>query len=172
MRQMKIVSRLATLGMAIILLILVSFSLWSIVSTQQAVDSTISAAHISDLYDQARYEVNVEETQVEQYRNQPVLATKMLFQNAAALLTTALLSISQDGEKHDQVTAQQALVLHSRYLNAITQLVAAVDAKNADGIEKADGISEPIFAQFKYLVSSETSANRQKAIQSLNELNR
>ncbi len=172
MGQMKIISRLATLGMALVLLVLVSFSLWSLASTQQAVDPAISAAHISDLYDQARYEVNVEETQVEQYRNQPAPATKALFQHAAMLLTTALLTISHDGDKHDRIAAQQALALHSRYLNAIMQLVAAVDAKNADDMEKADGISEPIFAQFKQVVSSETSANRQLAIQSLYELNR
>jgi diguanylate cyclase (GGDEF)-like protein len=172
MGQMKIVSRLATLGMALVLLVLVSFSLWSLASTQQAVDPAISAAHISDLYDQARYEVNVEETQVEQYRNQPAPATKALFQHAETLLTTALLAISHDGDKHDHIAAQQALALHSRYLNAITQLVAAVDAKNADDMEKADGISEPIFAQFKQEVSSETGANRQQAIQSLYELNR
>jgi diguanylate cyclase (GGDEF)-like protein len=171
MKHMKVVSRLASLGLALVLLVVVGFSLWSAIITQRLVNGASSSVHLSDLYDQTRYEVVVEESQVEQYRLHPAPATKAAFQNATMLLTRALLAASHSGEADELIAGRKQLALHSRYLQAITEMFAAIDAKNADGIERADSKSEPIFLQFKQLVNTSTGLHRKEALDSLAALN-
>ena len=169
-KSVKVLSRLASLGLALVLLMLGGFSLWSAIITQQEAKDASNSVHISDLYDQTRYEVSVEESQVELYRIWPIPATKATFQIATTLLTKALLTASQSGGKEELMEGRQQFALHHRYLQAVNEMFSAIDANDTGRIEQANAKSDSLFIQFKQSVNAATNLHRQEAIDSLNRL--
>jgi signal transduction histidine kinase/ActR/RegA family two-component response regulator len=149
----------ATGGLAAVLLILSALSIWGSVTTYRANSATRHAIAVSDAFEQARYNLNAEESLERQYRLEPSAQTRRDYDTAAS----SMLEWMQRVQTLDQAGAlsDQVFDLHAKYIDAIKRLFAAVDAGNiiqSAAIDRDD--VRPVFAQIKSLVSDATASHR------------
>ena len=124
---MKVLSRLASLGMALVLLVLVSFSIWAAITTLDAAVQAQGSVHLSEQYEQARFAVGAEESLERKYRLEPGPDVLAGHRAAGALLVSALQIVYRDGDASDRTLVKQLLALHKRYLITVDLMFAAVD---------------------------------------------
>lgn len=128
MKRMHLVSRFASLGLVVVLLILTGFSLWAATLTQQATNDARVAFQLSDLYEQARDKIVTEKTLERQYSLDPGPDIRAQHHAADATFVQDLLNVSRNGDSNDRTLVQRLLAEHNRYVLATNQLFAAVDA--------------------------------------------
>jgi hypothetical protein len=86
----RAVTRLATGGLAAVLLLLTGFALWAAYSTNRAARQADHFNRLSDAYQQARFAVAAEESLERKYRLEPGPEVRQRYQQAAAALAAAL----------------------------------------------------------------------------------
>ena len=128
MKRIHLVSRFASLGLVMVLLILTGFSLWAAVITQQATNDARVAFQLSDLYEQARYAMGTEKSLERKYRLDPNPGIRAQHLAAGTTFVQALHNVYRNGDGNDRTLVQHLLAEHKRYLLAVNQLFAAVDA--------------------------------------------
>jgi hypothetical protein len=82
----RAVTRLATAGLAAVLLLLTGFALWASSSTNRAARQADQFNRLSDAYQQARFAVAAEESLERKYRLEPGPEVRQRYQQAAATL--------------------------------------------------------------------------------------
>src|SRR5216684_2987403 len=102
MNKMRLISHLSSFGLAIILLVLASFSVWAAMSTLDAATRAKAAVHLSDLYEQAHYAVGAEESLERKYRLEPGPEALANHRAAAAMLVNVLQIVDRDGDTSDR----------------------------------------------------------------------
>ena len=82
----RTVTRLATAGLAAVLLVLTGFALSAAFSTNRAARQADRLSRLSDAYQQARFAVAAEESLERKYRLEPGPEVRQRYQQAAAAL--------------------------------------------------------------------------------------
>src|SRR5258708_29124898 len=129
MKQMNAVSRLATLGLIIVLLVFMGFALWTTMITLMLSTAVREAVSVNDLYARAYDHLGAEESLAREYRFEPSLDVRGQYQVAAAALVKDLLTASSKevgDPEEDQKLVAGVLSEHQRSLFATAQLIAAV----------------------------------------------
>src|SRR5258707_13561759 len=106
MKQMNMVSRLATLGLIIVLLVFLGFAIWTTMITLMLSTAVREAVSVNHLYARAYDHLGAEESLAREYRVEPSLDVRGQCQGAAAALVKDLLTASSkevgDPEEHDE----------------------------------------------------------------------
>jgi diguanylate cyclase (GGDEF)-like protein len=167
----RTVTRLATAGLAGVLMLLTGFALWAAYSTNRAARQADRLSRLSDAYQQVRFAVAAEESLERKYRLEPGPEVRARFQQAAASLLAALEVVRQQGDVTDRVLATQVEGDHRRFLDATERLFAAVDAGDTRRVLAIDGgETEPVFHAIEARVDLVADARHEAALAGLGEL--
>jgi diguanylate cyclase (GGDEF)-like protein len=167
------VTRLATAGLAAVLVVLTGFALWAASSTNRAARQADRLSRLSDAYQQARFAVAAEESLERKYRLEPGPEVRTKYQQAAASLLAALEDVHQRGDHADRVLKERLDAQHDRYLDAITRMFAAVDAGDTKRVLAIDESQvDPLFGSIEEQVNAEADAHHQAALAGLGALRR
>jgi diguanylate cyclase len=167
----RTVTRLATAGLAAVLLALTGFALWAAFSTNQAARQADQFSRLSDAYQQARFAVAAEESLERKYRLEPGPEVRQRYQQAAAALVAALDVVHERGNRQDRVLEERLDADHARYLDAIGRMFAAVDAGDTKRVLTIDNDQvDPLFSAIEEQVNAAADAHHQAALASLHAL--
>src|SRR5258708_33715857 len=86
MKQMNVVSRLATIGLIIVLLVFMGFAIWTTMITLMLSTAVREAVSVNDMYARADDHLGAEESLAREYRFEPSLDVRGQYQAAAAAL--------------------------------------------------------------------------------------
>ncbi len=174
MKQMNMVSRLATLGLIIVLLVFMGFAIWTTMITLMLSNAVREAVSVNDLYARAYDHLGAEESLAREYRFEPSLDVRGQYQAAAAALVKDLLTASSKevgDPEEDQHLVARVLSEHQRSLLATAQLFAAVDTGDkAKALALDRTTSGPLFEQMQQQVDGLVNEHSQEAIRRLAEL--
>jgi len=131
-------SRLASVGLVLVLLTVSLFAVWSSGATSAAASRAAAVSTLSDDYAQAATAVGTEETLEYEYRLRPVPDVRAGHDRAAAGLVAALGKVRRNGYADDRAFADRVLVEHRIYLAAIRRLFAAADRGDTAAILRID----------------------------------
>jgi diguanylate cyclase len=169
----RTVIRLATAGLAAVLLLLTGFALWAAYSTNRAARQADHFNRLSDAYQQARFAVAAEESLERKYRLEPGPEVRQRYQQAASALVAALDVVHELGSRKDRVLAERLEADHARYLDAIGRLFAAVDTSNTKRVLAIDNDQvAPLFSAIEEQVDAAADARHHQALASLHALRR
>jgi diguanylate cyclase (GGDEF)-like protein len=167
----RTVTRLATGGLAAVLLLLTEFALWAAYSTNRAARQADHFNRLSDAYQQARVAVAAEESLERKYRLEPGPEVRQRYQQAAAGLAAALDVVRERGSREDQLLAQRLEARHVRYLAAIGRMFTAVDARDTARVLTIDNDQvDPLFSAIEEQVNAAADAHHSRALASLHAL--
>jgi predicted negative regulator of RcsB-dependent stress response len=167
------VTRLATAGLAAVLVVLTGFALWAASSTNRAAHQADRLSRLSDAYQQARFAVAAEESLERKYRLEPGHEVRTKYQQAAASLLAALEDVHQRGDHADRALKERLDAQHDRYLDAITRMFAAVDAGDTKQVLAIDENQvDPLFGSIEEQVNAAADAHHQAALAGLGALRR
>jgi diguanylate cyclase (GGDEF)-like protein len=165
--------RLASPGLAAILLALTAFAIWTAVTTQTVARSARTAVSLSDDYQQARYWVGAEQSLAHQYRVDPSRDVHAAHNAAARALVSALQAARRIGSADDQALVDRVLLTHTGYLSAADDLFAAVDTRDQQRVAYIDDEeTEPVFILIEQQVDAAATIHRLEAFQRLDALDR
>jgi diguanylate cyclase (GGDEF)-like protein len=169
----RTVTRLATAGLAGVLVVLTGFGLWAAFSTSRAIRQVDRLSRLSDAYQQARYAVATEQGLERKYRLEPGPEVRADFQQTAASLLAALEVVRQRGDDADRLLVGQVQAEHVRYRAALERMFAAVDAGATSRVVAIDNEQlDPLLAAIEAQVEEAAEAHRQAAVAGLGALHR
>jgi diguanylate cyclase (GGDEF)-like protein len=164
----RTVTRLATAGLAAVLLVLTGFGLWAGWSTNRVARRSDQFSRLSDAYQQARFAVAAEESLERKYRLEPGPEVRERFREAATAVVVALGVVHERGNREDRVLVERLEADHARYLKAIGRMFAAVDAGDTRRVLAIDGgETEPMFDAIETRVNAAADAHHAQALASL-----
>src|SRR5258707_15202261 len=174
MKQMNAVSRLATLGLILVLLVFLGFAIWTTGVTLMLSNAVREAVSVNEMYMRASYHLGAEELLAREYRFEPSLDVRGQYQVAAAALVKDLLAASSKevgDPEEDQKLVAGVLSEHQRSLLATAQLFAAADTGDkATALALDRTTSGPLFEQMQQQVDGLVNEHSQEAIRRLAEL--
>jgi diguanylate cyclase (GGDEF)-like protein len=166
-------SRLAGLGVVVILLGVSLFAVWASQATARAAVVAAAASRLSDDYGRAASAVAAEESLERKYRLEPGLEVRVRYDAAAANLLDALRQVEAHGGATDRALVDQIRVRHASYLAAIHRLFAAVDRGDTDASLRIDAEEvDPSFAVIEQVVLDQAAAQHSVALRQLRDLRR
>jgi diguanylate cyclase (GGDEF)-like protein len=171
--QSQTVTRLATGGMAAVLVVLAGFALWAAYSTNRAASQADRLSRLSDNYQQARFAVAAEESLERKYRLEPGPEVRAKYQRAVAALLAALGVVDQNGDRADRTLVARVKAQHADYLDAIGRMFAAVDVGDAARVLAIDSDQvDPAFGTIEAQVNAAADAHHAQALVGLAALRR
>jgi diguanylate cyclase (GGDEF)-like protein len=171
--QRRAATRLATAGLAGVLVLLTGIALRAAITTSRAVRRADRLSRLSDAYQQAHFAVTAEESLERSYRLEPVPEVRADYQRATALLLPALQIVRLRGDTSDRALVERVQAEHVRYLDAIGRMFAAIDAgdsKRALAIDEEE--EDPLFEAIEAQVAAAADAHREQALAGLGALRR
>ena len=166
-------SRVASVGLVLVLLAVSLFAVWSSVATSDEVSRAVAARGLSDDYARAASALNTEEMQEYKYHLEPGAQVRTRYVEAAAALVAALGEVRRDGNANDRALVDRVLVEHRTYLAAIDRLFAAVDRGDKATVLRVDrDQTEPAFAAIDKAVGEAAAHKGQFALAELANLQR
>jgi diguanylate cyclase len=167
----RAVTRLATAGLAAVLLLLTGFALWASYSTNRAARQADQFSRLSDAYQQARFAVAAEESLERKYRLEPGPEVRQRYEQASAALVAALEVVHERGSREDRALVERLDADHARYLDAIGRMFAAVDAGDSTRVLAIDNDQvDPLFSAIEEQVNAAADAHHDQALDSLHAL--
>ncbi len=176
----NLAGRFASILLAVVVLVLVGFSL---LTTSAIRDATVRAQAYgteSDAFEQAKFAMSEEESLGRKYRLQPSPAWKTAHAAAAALLVSSLNEVlamhapdtaSVLADDSDTRVIDGVLAMHATYLNEFDRMIAAFDAGETALSDQIDVQQvDPVFAKIVNAVDAAASAHRQKTLAALADL--
>jgi diguanylate cyclase (GGDEF)-like protein len=164
-------TRLATVGLAAVLVLLTGFALWAAYITSRAARQADHFNRLSDAYQQARFAVAAEESLERKYRLEPGPEVRERYRQAVTALVAALDVVHDRGDREDRLLAQRLEAQHARYLAAIGRMFAAVDAHDAARVLSIDNDQvDPLFSEIEQQVDAAADAHHAQALSSLHAL--
>jgi diguanylate cyclase (GGDEF)-like protein len=169
----RAVIRMATAGLAAVLLLLTGFALWASFSTNRAALQANHFSRLSDAYQQARFAVAAEESLERKYRLEPGPEVRKRYERASAAVVAALDVVHERGSQEDRALEARLSADHARYLDAVGRLFAAVDAGDAARVLAIDNDqTDPLFSAIEARVNAAADAHHDQALDSLGALRR
>jgi diguanylate cyclase (GGDEF)-like protein len=172
MKKAHIVSRLAFLGLIALLLALTCFSIWSATITRRESHYAALSVHVSDLYDHARYYLDLEHLLADEYQGEQDPALLAKYTTAANSFITTLQAVERDGPKSDQALALQVLSEHKSYLSDTNAIFTAVVTGNRSQVATSESKSELVLERIKQQLKTAVDAYHTQVLQSTSELDR
>jgi diguanylate cyclase (GGDEF)-like protein len=164
-------SRLASFGLASVLIVLSIVAVWGEFSTNRAAHAAKRFSELSDAFEQARFAVAAEESLNRKYRLQPSAEVLARHHEAAASLLAALENARRLGEPADRALISDVLAVHKEYLLAIDRMFAAVDAGDITRANELDRTDvDPKFDNMEARIFAAYDAHGAAAVQRLSEL--
>lgn len=155
-RYTDMVGRLTTLGLAVVLLVLAGFSIWTTLVTLQISNAVKQSIIVRPL--SVRIALDNEEMVTHQYYFHPSPAVRARYQAAAAATDKVLQALSsneQNSSSADQGLLEKVRSEHRQLMPSIDKLFAAINARNmtqADVINRTE--VDPLFEQMQQQVDS------------------
>jgi diguanylate cyclase len=168
--QSRAATRLATVGLALVLVSLAGFGLWAARSTSRATRQVVFVAGLYDAFEQARFALAAEESLERRYHLDPGPQARVELERAARSLREALAYVGQRGDAHDRSAIAVIGAQHDRYRDAVRQELAAVDAGQPGRAEALDRTSEPLFAAMEREVEQAAEREGEEALGALADL--
>jgi diguanylate cyclase (GGDEF)-like protein len=166
-------TRLATAGLAAVLLVLTGFAFWAAYSTNRAARQADHYSRLSDAYQQARFAVAAEESLERKYRLEPGPEVRQRYRHAAAALVAALDVVHERGNREDRALTERLDADHARYLDAIGRMFAAVDAGDTTRVLTIDNDQvDPLFSAIEEQVNAAADVHHSQSLASLQALRR
>jgi diguanylate cyclase (GGDEF)-like protein len=166
-------SRVATVGLVVIVLVVSGFALWASQTTARAARQAAAATRLATDYTGAVQAVNDEETLELTYRLAP--SDKIRSEHAAAAhrLVDNLTAVAGEGNDTDAAGARTVLLTHARYLVAADKLFTAVDRRDDALVRRlhADEAA-PIFRYIKTTVELAADKHRTDSRRQIAEMRR
>ena len=164
-------SRLASFGLASVLIVLAFVAVWGEFSTNQAAHTAKRFSELSDAFEQARFAVAAEESLNRKYRLQPSAEVLGRHQEAAISLLASLENARRLGDPADRALISDVLAIHKEYLLAVDRMFAAVDAGDITRANELDRTDvDPKFDNIEARIFAAYDAHGAAAVQRLNEL--
>ena len=164
-------SRIASIGVVVILLAMTGFALWSSHATAAASAEAVTASRLSDDYARAATAVAAEEALEHKYRLEPSPAVRTEFTTVAATLVQALGQASATGDTEDQALVAQVLRRHQGYVAAIERMFTAVDQHDTTTAARIENVEvDPALKRFLATVVTEAGTEHTNALQALARL--
>ncbi|MBA2283858.1 MAG: bifunctional diguanylate cyclase/phosphodiesterase, partial [Ktedonobacteraceae bacterium] len=171
MKKNHMLSRLTSLGLTAILLVLAAFSIWATLTTQQVADRTTLSEYFNDQYQQARLALDTENLIEHKYLLDPTPESLTAYNAAASSLINALHNVYNRGDAQDRILVEKVLTIHRLSLMNTHLKFAAVD--NGDVALALDidaNKIDPIFTTMQQFVNREANRYHAEADQSLSAL--
>ncbi|MEO8556518.1 MAG: EAL domain-containing protein [Actinomycetota bacterium] len=157
-------SRIASVVLALVLLAISVFAVWSSLVTSNAATGAVAANNLSDHYAQAARAVLAEESLERKYRLEPGPSIRTAHDASAASFVSALGQVRRQGDAGDRSAADRVLAQHRDYLEAVDRLFAAVDRGDAATVLLIDGGQvDPLSHAIQEAVVGASLAKRQAA---------
>jgi diguanylate cyclase (GGDEF)-like protein len=131
-------SRLATIGLAVVLVLLAGFSLWAALSTSAAARQVDRDSEEQRVWQTARLEVATVEAARHSYMLRRRPQSRADIMRATRALRFSLRFIQQHADPDDAAFAQQVEISHERYQKATGRLLAAVAADDGAQLRAID----------------------------------
>jgi diguanylate cyclase (GGDEF)-like protein/PAS domain S-box-containing protein len=164
-------ARLASFGLAGVLVVLSIFAFWGAFSTYRAGNAAKHFSELSDAFDDANAAVAAEESLERKYRLEPSAEVRGGHHKAAVSLLTALDRAQAIGEPADRALINDVLAMHADYLLAIDHMFAAIDAGDVVRANEIDGTEvDPRFDTMEAQVAAASTAHHAAAARRLDEL--
>ncbi len=164
-------TRLASSGLASVLVVLSVFAFWGAFSTYRAGNAAKHFSELSGAFDDASAAVAAEESLERKYRLEPSAEVRGGHHKAAVFLLSALGRVQAIGGPADTALINDVLAMHADYLLAIDHMFAAVDVGDTTRANEIDGTEvDPRFDAMEAQVVAASTAHRAAAEQRLDEL--
>ena len=164
-------SRLASFGLASVLIVLSIVAVWGELSTHRAANAAKRSSELSDDFEQARFAVAAEESLNRKYRLQPSAEVLGRHHEAATSLLAAMERAGALGEPADRILISDVLAVHKEYLLAINRMFAAVDAGDLPRANELDRTDvDPKFDNIEARIFAAADAHGAAAVRRLSEL--
>jgi PAS domain S-box-containing protein len=163
--QSPIAGRIALAGLASVLLFLSGFAVWAVRTTNEAAGNARRFNELSDWYDRARFAVAEERSLEREYRLEPSVGTRRLFEQTSATFLESLAAIKVIGDRSDRDLVGRMFIQHQSYLKAIDRLFTAVDAGQTGLVQRIDqeGI-DPVFSDIEERVYTASFQHQAEAV--------
>lgn len=157
-------SRLASVGLVLVLLGVSAFAVWSSQATAAAARGVALASTVADDYAQAASAVAAEESLERKYRLEPGTEARARFDAAGVQLDTALGMVARNGDQGDRVRVESVRATHREYLGSIGRLFAMVDKGDTASVLTIDAREvDPRFHAIQQTVNASAVAHHQES---------
>ena len=163
--------RLASFGLACVLILLAGFAIWGALTTYRAGTATKRFEELSYAFDAARAAVASEESLERKYRLEPGAKVRQRHRAAGGELLEQLARARALAEPGDGALIDKVMTLHKDYLLAIDHMFKAVDAGDPVLATKIDGAEvDPRFDAMQALVIAASDSHHAEAFRHLDAL--
>src|ERR1700733_12785198 len=164
-------SRLASFGLAGVLIVLSIVAVWGEFSTNRAANAAKRFSELSDAFEQARFDVAAEDSLNRKYRLQPSAEVLGRHRQAASSLLAALEAARRLGEPADRTLVNDLIPIHQEYLLAIDSMFAAVDVGDITRANELDRTDvDPKFDIMESRIFAAYDSHGAAAVRRLGEL--
>ncbi len=163
--------RYASLGLLCVLATLLCYALWGAIANYRSGVAAALATELSNAFEEVRYSVSSEESLERKYRLQPSQQVRTRHQVAAAALVASLTKGEMIDTPADRLLIDDVLARHTKYLQAIDRMFAAVDAGDTAAVEAIDvNEADPVFDSVEASVDAEARRHSVEAADHLADL--
>jgi len=171
MKHSRLVNRLASLGLLLVLLFLTGFSIWTATLNRQITLTAETSTHLSDLKRQILYTFSEEVSLLHEYVLEPGARLRNEYLAVANTLKVLLQHLQQDGNASDRALVNTVFVEQARYLHFTDQFFADVDAHKLTLAFKLNHNDiDPLSDQIQQQMQQEAQRNQAEARRALAQL--
>ena len=164
-------TRLASVGLAVVLFGLPGFAFWGAVSTFRASELARNATALSDALEEARYAIGEEESLERKYRLEPGVEVRQMHTHAGEAMLDAIAKARPLADPKTAVLIDHVRRRHDVYRSAIDRMFAAIDAGDVAKTNVIDSDEvDPIFGEIGEQISGAAAASRVNSDQHLHDL--
>jgi diguanylate cyclase len=156
-------SRLALVGMAVVLLGMSGLAIWASRATTSSLTTTSNLTALSDANDAAALALESQESLVREYLVSPSLAVKADVARDSAAVVSHLATFQREGDGPDRELAGRLLVRLNTYDTMTSAAVAAVDRGDQAGATAIHEAADPIFDDVQAQIRAASEQERTEA---------
>ena len=164
-------SRLASIGLVLILFGVSAFAAWSSYATSAAAHRAATASTLADDYAQAATAVALEESLERKYRLEPGPRVRARYDAAGEQLLGALALVARNGDATDRARVEKLRARHHEYLASIGRMFHMVDKGDTPAVLKIDSAEvDPEFDAIEKSVDAAAEAHHRESVAQLQYL--
>jgi diguanylate cyclase len=153
------VSRAASFGLAVVLVLLAGFTLSSVMVSNRRANDVAQAVRLNNAYRDARLAATAAESFERKYRLEPSPEVRASYDTAVNGLKSSLEQIIDSGDSVGAQPARQAMAGFDIYRQAMYRMFAAIDAEQTALVLQIDGAEvDPTFGEIDELVNKGADA--------------
>jgi diguanylate cyclase (GGDEF)-like protein len=167
----RLMGRIASLGLGLVFVALITCTLWATARIQRAADHAATAVTLSDLYSSANRDLDIEASLERRHLNDVNSGSWREELDAAQATIESLTSIAHSQNADDREVGAAALKLHDTYLDTLRELYRAVDLGSMQYAATVDHEeADPQFAAVQTPIASRATDQHGVALTALADL--